>query len=187
MPAATMIGGALRKIDRCYIRIPRPKPLLPGQDPEFVLYMNTLPEISDQKAANYTDENLMGRSSPMKTYSHSENRSISVQIHMIVSAPNEAQYNLEALRAIQSAVYPRHSGGQSPFIPPVICKIKCGSLLADEELCVVLKQYNVKFPTEVAWDEILFTPFKFDIETSWEVVYKSSDLPGSERIFAYGS
>lgn len=170
-------------IPNCYIKIPRPPG--PWREPEFTLEFKVLPDISDSKAAAYSDEPVMGRSSPVKTYSHSDNRQITVQIHMIVSSPEDVNYNLTALRAIQSAVYPRH-GMNSPFVPPPVCRIKCGRLLAEDDLCVVLRNYNVKFPTEVAWDEDSFVPFKFDIETSWEVVYKSSDLPGSERIFQVG-
>lgn len=179
MPAATRIGGALNPIADCYVVIP---PSFPVSKP---LTMKVLPDISDSKSATYSDEPVMGRSSPVKTYSHSDNRQIGMTIHMIVSEPGDVEGNLRALRAIQSAVYPRH-GMNSPFVPPPVCKIKCGRILAEEELCVVLRNYNVKFPTEVAWDEATFVPFKFDIETSWEVVYKSSDLPGAERIFQLG-
>lgn len=175
-------------IEDCWVKIPYNRsdsPIMVGT-PVHTLVMKVLPEISDSKSANYSDEPIMGRSFPLKTYSHSDNRAISMTIHMIVSEPKDLSYNLTSLRAIQSAVYPRHSFGDAPYVPPPICKIKCGRLLAETELCVVLKQYTVKFPTEVAWDETSFVPFKFDIDTSWEVVYKSSDLPGSERIFATG-
>jgi hypothetical protein len=53
-------------------------------------------------------------------------------------------------------------------------------------LCVVLRRYSVKLPTDVAWDEETYCPYKFDLETEWEVVYTSSDLPGAERIFSTG-
>lgn len=179
MPAATTVNGALVVIPNCYVKIPSPS------GSEFELKFKILPEISDSKSAAYSDEPVMGRSSPVKTYSHSDNRQITMLLHMMVTSASDIDDNIKALRAVQSAVYPRH-GMNSPFVPPPVCRIKCGRLLADEELCAVLKNYNVKFPTEVAWDEKTFVPFKFDIETSWEVVYKSSDLPGSERIFQVG-
>jgi hypothetical protein len=173
----------------CYIDIPTVSTgwSVSGAPTTFRLEMKVLPDISDSKSANYSDEPLMGRSFPLKTYSHSDNRAIGMTVHMIVSEPSDIEYNLKALRAVQSAVYPRHSMGDAPYIPPPICRIKCGRLLAESDaLCVILKQYNVKFPTEVAWDEASFVPFKFDIELSWETVYKSSDLPGAERIFQLG-
>lgn len=179
MPAATIIGGALNPIDDCYVIIP---PEFPASSP---LRMKVLPEISDTKSATYSDEPIMGRSFPLKTYSHSDNRVITMQMHMVVSEPMDVEYNLKALRAVQSVVYPRHNSS-TPFLPPPVCKIRCGRLLAEDEVCVVLKSYTVKFPTEVAWDELTFVPFKFDIDTNWEVVYKSSDLPGAERIFMVG-
>lgn len=188
MPAATRTGGALVPITDCYIEIPTVSQgwSVTGSSLKRTIVMKVLPEISDSKQANYSEEPLMGRSFPLKTYSHSDNRSISMTIHMVVSAPEDIENNLKDLRAIQSAVYPRHGMADAPYVPPPVCRIKCGRLLAESELCVVLKQYTVKFPTEVAWDESSFVPFKFDIDTSWDVVYKSSDLPGAERIFQLG-
>ena len=51
---------------------------------------------------------------------------------------------------------------------------------------MILKSYSVKFPTDIAWDESTLLPYKFDVDTSWDVVYKSMDLPGQERIFQTG-
>ena len=186
MPAATRIGGPLNPIQDCYVIIP-----CEGSDGceggEFKLVFNNLPEITDSKSVSYQDETVIGRASPLKTYSQSDNRTIAMQIHMIISKPGDAEYNLSALRAIQSASYPRDGANGASFIPPPICRIRCGRLLSTSgELCVILKSYNVKFPTEVSWEEKNFTPFKFDIETNWDVVYKSSDLPGQERIFSLG-
>jgi hypothetical protein len=180
MPAATIPGGNLKPIDNCYV-------IIPIMDGEFVLTFNNLPDITDAKSASYNDEVVIGRASPIKTYSQSDNRTISMQMHMIVSAPGDIQYNLACLRAIQSATYPRDGANGAPFVPPPVCRIKCGKLLSNQgELCVILKNYSVKFPTEVSWDESTFVPFKFDIDTNWDVVYKSSDLPGQDRIFTLG-
>jgi hypothetical protein len=179
MPAATVPGGSLVPIQDCYV-------IIPSEGDEFKVIMKVLPDISDTKSASYNDEIVIGRSSPLKTYSQSDNRSITMTIHMVVSEAGDVDYNLEALRAIQSAVYPREGTTGSPFVPPPVCRIKCGRLLSYGELCVILKNYSVKFPTEVAWDEDTFVPFKFDIETTWDVVYKSADLPGQERIFILG-
>lgn len=180
MPAATISGGSLVPINGCHITIPY-------KGSEFKVILKVLPDITDAKSASYNDEVVIGRSSPLKTYSQSDNRSISMVLHMVVSESADVNYNLNALRAIQSAVYPRDGEGGAPFVPPPVCRIKCGKLLSsDGELCVILKNYSVKFPTEVAWDEETFVPFKFDIETSWDVVYKSYDLPGQERIFEFG-
>jgi hypothetical protein len=194
MPAATITGGPLVPIKDCYIIIPcqdcfslRDFSGRYYKNNEFTLQMKVLPEITDTKSASYNDEVVIGRSSPLKTYSQSDNRAITMTIHMIVSEPEDINYNMMALRAIQSATYPQMGQNGAPFVPPPVCRMKCGQLLAEyEELCVILKNYSVKFPTEVAWEEATFVPFKFDIETSWDVVYKSAELPGQERIFKLG-
>jgi hypothetical protein len=194
MPAATITGGSLIPLKNCYIIIPcedcfslRDFAGRYYKNNEFTLELKVLPDITDTKSASYNDEIVIGRSSPLKTYSQSDNRAITMQIHMVVSEPGDINYNLMALRAIQSATYPQKGHNGAPFVPPPVCRIKCGQLLSEgEELCVILKNYSVKFPTEVAWDEATFAPFKFDIETSWDVVYKSRDLPGQDRIFKLG-
>lgn len=180
MPAATIIGGPLKPIQKCYI-------IIPNGSSEEKIVLDNLPDITDTKSASYNDEIVIGRSSPVKTYSQSDNRAITMQLHFVVSKPSDVSRNLRWLRAIQSAVYPRLGNAGAPFIPPPVCRIKCGKLFAEDgDLCVILKNYSVKFPTEVAWDEENFTPFKFDIDTTWDVVYKSAELPGQEKIFSLG-
>jgi hypothetical protein len=179
MPKATGPNGDLLDLEDCYVYIPNF-----GQ-----FNLHALPDISDSKGATYNDEPIIGRAFPLKTYSHSENRVISMQIHLFVRKKADVFFNLRILRALQSAAYPRdESGGaNAPFVPPPVCLIKCGKLLADRPLCVVLKSYSVKFPTDVPWDADTYTPWKFDVDTSWECVYKSSDLPGQARIVNFGS
>ena len=180
MPKATLNGGPLTPISNCWIKVP----MQSGGTHDIV--MDNLPDISDSKSASYNDEPIIGRSQPLKTYSHSDNRSISIQIHLFVTSADDVQGNLQHLRALESAVYPRDNMGNAPFYPPPVCQIQCGYLLGEYPLCVVLKQYSVKFPTDVAWDEDFYTPWKFDIDTTWDVVYSSTDLPGQDRILNYG-
>ena len=180
MATATEIGGDLKDIPYCYIYIP-------GRT-GTTIKMHSLPDITDSKSAAYNDEPIIGRSFPLKTYSHSENRSISMQVHFFVRKLADVDSNIASLRALESAVYPRdaESGANAPFIPPPVCRIRCGSLLGDSDLCVILKSYSVKFPTDVPWDEVTFIPYKFDVDLNWEVVYKTSELPGQSRILSYG-
>ena len=173
MASATTKTGLLIDLDDCYVKIKT-----------HTIKMRILPEIGDGKSAAYNDEVIMGRSFPLKTYSHSENRAISMTIPVISLEQDDISKNQPHVRALESAVYPRDAG--DPFLPPPICRIKCGKLLGDKELCVILKSYSIKFPTDVVWDEDTYWPQKFDIEASWEVVYKTSDLPGQERIFKSG-
>ncbi len=196
MPLATTLTGQLQPIQECYIDIPGAKKII----------LDNLPDIGDTKTATYTDEPVIGRSSPIKTYSLSDNRSITMQLHFIISKPRDITTNLENLRAIQSAAYPRSGADGEPFIPPPVCKIRCGQLLKkDGDLCVVLKNYSVKFPTDVSWIsdnqqgnaifdnagrlvgfDKTFTPMKFSVDTTWDVVYSSSALPGQNKIFTLG-
>lgn len=176
-------NGVLNPIPDCKITIPNS-----GRD--FVITLNNLPDISDSKGAAYNAEGIIGRSSPLQTYSHSEERTIGMTLHFFIVKPGDGIKNLQYLRAIQSAVYPRdgsiNGGNAVPYLPPPICKIKCGNILGDEELCVILKSYNVKFPTEVAWDYETYCPFRFDVETNWVVTYTTVDLPFQDRIFQSG-
>jgi len=167
---------SLRRIEDCYIEIPGYQKI----------WMDNLPDIGDSKGASYPDTSVIGRSFPMKTYSHSENRAISWSMHLFVQKDADIDANLSKMRMLESLVYPRNTG-PGPYAPPQIVKLKCGKLLSvGAPLCAVLKSYSVKFPTDVAWDERTLTPYKIDIDLSFEVVYSSNDLPGAERIVTSG-
>ncbi len=173
MPKATIKSAKLNPINNCFINIPGF-----GQ-----IIFDNLPEITDSKSVSYNDEPLIGRSQPLKTYSHSDNRVISMTLHFIATGQTDILSNLEKLRAIESASYPKYeTTSGAPYEPPVVCIIKCGRLLDDNPLCVVLKNYSIKFPTDVAWDAETLLPYKFDVETTWETVFSSSALPGQENI-----
>lgn len=182
------IAGKLQDIN-CSIVIPGE-----GRSPHIIT-MNNLPDISDSKQASYNNEGIIGRSAPLYTYSNSGDRSISMQLHFFItqdtcsnlSCGQCADCNLDNLRWIQSAVYPR-KGTSAPYLPPPICRIKCGDLLAKDHspICVILKSYSVKFPTEVSWDETTGCPYKFDVDTQWVVVYSTESLPYQNNIYTTG-
>lgn len=176
MPKATKPNGDLQRLDKAYLIIPN----------YGTIYFYNLPELGDSKNASYNTDGIIGRSSPIHTYSHSDTRQISVQFHFFVLTEDDIDYNLNSLRAIQSCVYPRQGEQGAPFKPPVVCRLKVGELLGDTDLCVVLQQYSVKFPTEVAWDEDTYLPYKFDIDTTWWTVYNSSALPYQSNIIESG-
>jgi len=175
---ATGPDGKLLDLEECYISTPF------KQTP---LKMKILPDIGDQKNANYGSEPVIGRSSPITTYSHSEVRTISWTCHFMATEESELYDNMENLRMLEACIYPQTEGQkQTTYRPPPICKIRCGRLLGDEDLCVIMKSYNIKFPTDMVWDDRTYMPYKFDLDLSFEVVYDSADLPGSERIFKSG-
>lgn len=175
MPKATPTC-TLAPIDNCYID-------LPGYGK---VIMDNLPDLGDSKSASYSDTTVIGRSFPIKTFSHSENRAISWAMHLFVQRASDINTNLAIIRKLESLVYPRNTG-PGPYSPPLIVKLKCGDLLSvGSPLCAVLKSYSVKFPTDVPWADDKLTPYKIDIDLSFEVVYSSNDLPGAERIVNSG-
>lgn len=176
MPKATSPRGALIPIDQCWIDIPGAGKII----------LNNLPEVGDSKSAVYNSESIIGRASPLHTYHYSDTRMINLQIHLYILEQGDAQKNLGYLRALQSACYPREGGGGAPFLPPPICQIRVGQLLATSPLCVSLQNYSVRFPTDVAWDRETLCPYKMDIDTTWMKVYNSPDLPSQGRIVSTG-
>jgi hypothetical protein len=172
---ATNSSGVLEEISDCYIQISKSN----------TIPMRIIPDISDGKGATYGDETAIGRSIPIKTFSHGENRTIGWTAHFMVCEEKDIEQNLKYLRSIQSLVYPR-DGGSVPYAPPPVCNIRCGKLLGETDVCAVLKSYSVRFPPDVPWDHKTKLPYKFSIDMSWEVVYKTDDLPGQERILNGG-
>ena len=205
MPNATLPFEDLSPINECYIKIPNAGTII----------MNNLPDVGDSKQAVYNNIPVMGRSFPFYTYSHSGDRVITVQLHFFILKEGDAQRNLRYLRYLQSATYPRQGNDVVPYVPPVVCQLKCGELLSDttgepsnnlrvgrllsatsspdanstdtfKPLCAILQNYNVKFPTDVAWDAKTYCPYRFDVDTSWYVVYTNDDLPNADRIVKSG-
>ena len=193
MPVSTFPSGDLVPIEKCVLNIPNvPRalsgvPVGPLQDTTSgMIVMDNLPEISDTKSAVYNNEPIIGRSFPLYTYHYSSDRTISLQIHFFIRKDGDAETNLGNLRKIQSAAYPREGSFGAPFTPPVICTFECGKMLADGPLCVILQNYSVKFPTDVAYDEVTLCPYRFDVDTSWWVVYTSCKLPNASQIIKSG-
>ena len=175
MSLATTNTGLLNYLSDCYIDIGGVR-----------ILMNTLPEISDTHDASYASETGVGRSMPTKTFSNGGDRKINWTVHFMAETQAKLLDNLRALRLIEASTYPRSLVGNLPYLPPPVCKIKCGRLLGDYELCVVAESYSVKFPTEVPWSDIGYIPYQFDVDINFSVVYDSANLPGAERIITLG-
>jgi hypothetical protein len=176
---ATDANGLLTQIEGCTISIPGAGTLIP----------RILPEISDSKSASYTDEVVIGRSFPIKTFSHADNRVFSVRWHFLIINAQTRTEAVNGLKAIQSCVYPydQSANGSTPYAPPAICKLSCKRLFAtgkDEAICAVLRRYAVSYPTEVGWDEETYLPYKFSVEMEWEAVFASTNLPGRDKIIS---
>ncbi len=174
---ATISKGNLVDLADCYIKVDAK-----------TIKMYILPDISDSKSATFADMNGIGRSMPIKVFSHGESRQIGWTVHFYGETQDRIMKNLEHLRLLESLTYP-DAGTDLPVIPPKIANIKCGRMLADEELCVILKNYSVKFPTDVVWysaSENDYIPIKFDVDLQFEVVYSNSSLPGASKIISTG-
>lgn len=185
------VNGNLTKIKNCYIIIPVDtgnRNIFQNSNNRKIEFYS-LPDLSDGKQASYNNDGIQGRSFPLYTYSHSGDRTIGLQLHFFIINDGDGRRNIEDLRLLQSAVYPRkHNDNLAPYRPPPVCLIKIGKLLSEESaICAVLQSYNVKFPTDVAWEEETCCPYKFDVDTSWLVVYNSQSLPFQERIVEVGS
>ncbi len=179
---ATNTNGQLVSLRDCYIRA--------SGNPPVVIYMNNLPEISDQKSASYTEENAMGRSVPVKAFANGSSRKIGWKMKVIAQSNEEQTKAINNLRFLESCVYPKADPTNIlPYIPPRVLSIKCGRLLADYELSVILTDYSVDFPTDQPWSDksnTLYLPYMFNISLSFEVVYDSRYLPGADRIISIG-
>lgn len=164
---ATIPGGDLKAIEWCYINVG-----------DVTVEMDILPDISDSKAANYANENAIGRSAPFVIFSNGELRTISWTCHFVVKKEGDIDKYMRYIRAFQSACYPQSQTGY----PPPICRLYCGQLLSSNELCAVLKNYTIKFDTSVPWEEDSMVPYKLDIDLQFDVVYNQSELPISDDI-----
>ena len=200
MALATNSSNARLKFinqDECWIKIPifggggARGDCKGGLSGVYCIVPRILPDISDTKKANYADVNVIGRSSPIKTFSHSANRVIGIKLHFLASIDSQGRdqnitSNLDDLRAIQSATYPRPG---EPYQPPPVCAIKMGKLLGESPVCAVLDTYNVSYLSTVAWHPDLIVPYYFQVQTTWHVVYAttgSNSLPNQERILGQG-
>ena len=81
-------NGSLAPINNCTINIPGAGNII----------LNNLPDISDSKTAIYNNEAIIGRSFPLYTYSHSGDRTISMQLHFYTIKQVDSQKNLTYLK-----------------------------------------------------------------------------------------
>lgn len=174
MPRGTENSGRLAVLDKCKIITPC-----------GTICLRILPDISDSKAAHYAPENAIGRSNPLITYAYSEPRMINTELHFMTTMTADINDNWRAIRIIQSLVYPGAAvlDGGAPFTPPPVVKFICGDLLdGPNGLCLILKSYNIRYPTNVAWDQQTYLPYQFSISCNWEVVYACKNLPSNNCV-----
>jgi hypothetical protein len=148
------------------------------QTPCGCINLKILPDITDSKGATYVSDPAPGRSSPMLTYAYSDARTISTELHFMITKFEDIEENIKAIRTIQNLVLPGKASGIAPFTPPPVVRFICGVLMdGTEGLCLILKNYSIRYPTDVAWDATTFLPYRFSISCNWEVVYPCNKLP----------
>jgi hypothetical protein len=145
--------------------------------------LKILPDITDSKTAQYVNEPIPGRATPLVSYAYSDPRTVSTDLHFMVTKFGDISENMRNLRIIQSLVYPGASASTAPFTPPPVAKFVCGSLMdGTGGLCLILKSYSVRYDPGVAWDPVTYLPYRFTISCSWEVVYSCINLPSNRCI-----
>jgi len=185
---ATLANGDLAPIPGVYIKVMNINKtrVLGFSGDSVMIQAKILPDLSDGKGANYSDTNIMGRSSPVTTYSYSDKRAFSLEWKFIALKVDDLDENLRHKRILESCVYPRDEISGAPFMPPPICKILYGRLLGDSPICAVLRSYSVKYDTSQVFNEYSKLPYRFDMSLQFETMYSSSKLPGQEKIAKMG-
>lgn len=185
MPKATNTS-VLSNLQDCYILIPEL-----GKK----IFMNNLPEISDAKSVEYSDEPGMGRASPFKAYGSSANRTIGWKVNFFIESKKNENSTikgrtyeeiLDYIRTLEACVYPQSGSNNTPYTPPPICRLKCGQLLSKNEISAVMKQYQISFDTSVPWDNESYLPYKVTMDLSFDVIYDQRELPGADKILNDG-
>ena len=97
MPKATTSSGLI-EISDCFI-----------STDSGTVTMQALPEITDSKGATYAPENIIGRSTPLLTYSHSDARTISWEIPFYITDQDDIDKNIKSIYLLESLVYPQGS------------------------------------------------------------------------------
>ena len=198
---ATTIYGALQTIPGMWIQVPGSQLDLPhdvhepkraignipsGTTTTDMILFEVLPEITENKAATYNDEMILGRSSPVKTFAHSDNRVITMTMNFVATHESDFIRYRQYLFAIGGAAHPRYLDG---YAPPPVCKIKVGGILGSfpSGVDAVLRNYDFNTdPTAFWWDRraidsldrnAQYMSMRFSINTNWDVVYSYESLP----------
>ena len=146
--------------------------------------IQVLPEISESKSAMVNDQNILGRSSPIKIYSGSSARTFSITLNYHILSEEDPVMIQKAVRALSAAVHPEYQGTYKP-VP--VCQIKIPGMIEDGKggpAPVICKSYQITYDAQVWWyvtDELMM-PSHISIATEWERVYSFQDLPGQANV-----
>lgn len=173
---ATSGSGAINPIDDgsyyAYLRVPQSSNPLNGGE-TWRLY--ALPEITESKDATYSDAPILGRATPVKTYSYSTYRKLSVTFHLHGTSHKMHVYNTKFVHAVASAVHPVYA---NTYLPPRICQFFCGPLI--DLVSVVVTHYSFSMSPEVVWPGLV--PIDMTLQADMDVVYAFANLPGADDV-----
>ena len=204
-PRASRLGGQLETIpsEICHLYIPNSPTAdspenfvrsgkIENQPAGMWILFQALPVVTDGKGAKYDPTPVIGRATPLLTYANSDMRTISADLSFFVTQTNSGgigsvKYNLAALRAIASAVYPRSGIKGVTYRPPPVCQFKYGDFISRlSSMCVIIDKYSVKNDPSVPSDPETLCPYKFIVNVNMIKVYSSEDLPNQDSIWEEG-
>jgi hypothetical protein len=195
-PRASDFKGQLNVIKDCWLLIPN------EEFGSMKIEFQALPTVTDAKGAKYDPTPVIGRASPLLVYANSDLRTISLDLPFFVtqtenfteslsgesSTVGTVKYNLQALRAIMSATYPRKGKNGVTYRPPPVCVFKYGEFLCTKKggMCVIIDKYSVKNDPTVPSDPETLCPYKFTVNVSLIKTTTSDDLPNQDSIWEEG-
>lgn len=181
-------SGSIRPIPGVWMRIPGASPPSFGGQTDGLgqWAMYALPEVQVTKEANYSDIQILGRSSPIKTYAGSGYRRLAVTFHLHSTNANLKQYHIAFVRAVESLLYPEYKG---TYLPPPIAQFRYGTLISNTNLAslgiggyvnVVAMSVNYSLdPNIVQLGAVDLFPMYLGLQVNFDVVYPFNLLPGS--------
>lgn len=183
----TSAAGSIRPITGAWIRIPGAAPPSQGGRTDGLgrWSMYALPEVQVTKEANYSDIQILGRSSPIKTYAGSGYRRLAVTFHLHSTNEFMKEYHISFVRAIESLLYPEYRG---TYLPPPIAQFRCGELISNTDLVISIGGYvnvvcmSVNYsldPNIVHLGRDDLFPMYLGLQANFDVVYPFNLLPGS--------
>jgi hypothetical protein len=182
---ATTADANVNSIPGVWLRIPNTKPPRDGG----VWRFKTLPEVQVQKDATYGDVTILGRSSPVKTYSGSGYRKLSVTFHLHSFSEADKNYNLLFIRALDSLLHPIY---EDTYMPPPVAQFRCGNLVGQMSnastslgsyVHVICMNTSYTLDPSVVWiGRIDLFPVYISVQASFDIVYPFSELPGQKDV-----
>lgn len=146
-----------------------------------------LPEVSDSKEAQYSDIPILGRSSPIPTFSHSGYRKFQIAFHLHSITDELKQYHVNFIRAVASLVHPEYNNS---YRPPRLAWFKCGSLIGIPTATggrgyvrILAESYSYTMDPEYVWlDQLDLVPQYIALNINVRVVYSYARLPGADSV-----